>query len=76
MPRDVILVVWFCVCTARTGKHGWAVGGIPGKGVAAPLCPEPAPASGDLETSSALVREGGEAWMGPSDLSALQQIKG
>lgn len=32
MPRDVILVVWFCVCTARTGKHGWAFGGIPGKG--------------------------------------------
>lgn len=23
MPRDVILVVWFCVCTARTGKQGW-----------------------------------------------------
>ena len=23
MPRDVILVVCFCVCTARTGKHGW-----------------------------------------------------
>lgn len=26
MPMDVILVLWFCVCTARTGKQGWALG--------------------------------------------------
>lgn len=28
---DVILVLWFCVCTARTGKQGWALSGIWGK---------------------------------------------
>lgn len=32
MPMDVILVVWFCVCTARTGKSGW--GGQRGSGKA------------------------------------------
>lgn len=31
MPMDVILVLWFCVCTARTGKQGWALRGIWGK---------------------------------------------
>lgn len=28
---DVILVLWFCVCTARTGKQGWALGVLWGK---------------------------------------------
>lgn len=32
MPMDVILVVWFCVCTARTGKCGWGGGWDRGKG--------------------------------------------
>lgn len=31
MPKDVILVVWLCVCTARTGKHGWGGRRDPGK---------------------------------------------
>lgn len=31
MPMDVLLVLWFSVCTARTGKQGWALGGIWGK---------------------------------------------
>lgn len=31
MPMDVILVLWFCVCTARTGKQDWALRGIWGK---------------------------------------------
>lgn len=31
MPMDVILVLWFCVCTARTGKQSWALGGLWGK---------------------------------------------
>lgn len=35
-----------------------AGGGIQGKGGVAPLCPVPAQALGDLETSSVLVREG------------------
>lgn len=25
---DVILVLWFCVCTARAGKQAWALGGL------------------------------------------------
>lgn len=75
---DVILVVWFCVCTARTGKRGWGGGWDPGKGGrGAPLlCPAPTQAWGDLEPSSALVR-GRAARRGRiSCLCALLQVEG